>query len=184
MRGGMPRKASAEIYPGQRNKEKRRLFGRFVLRPIESHYKEKFFALFDSKCFKCKVLKEPVLHGYAANLCIDHHLPMALGGHLVPGNLVVLCRSCNLRKLDQPPEVFYTARELELLQPLLDSQADLFNFSFDSDAWQQAPQAYLLGLGLSEDVVASAHFDEYDHDYIGLPDPPFFRFTIGVKIGS
>jgi len=53
---------------------------------------------------------------------------MALGGHLVPGNLVALCWNCNNKKLDSPPEQFYTPGELDRLKPILDQQEDVFSF--------------------------------------------------------
>lgn len=105
--------------------------------------------------------------GFPPNLCMDHHVPMALGGHLVPGNLVSLCRRCNGLKLDKSPTEFYTQEELERLQPLLDAQEDLFNFSFDIDKWKNDKETYLLELGIEKEIVYSALYDEYFVDYIG-----------------
>lgn len=178
----MAKKASVEIYRGQRSKEKRLLWGRFVLRPIQRHFKEQFYALFAFRCFKCGVLTHPGGEQVASNRCIDHHLPMALGGHLEPGNLVLLCRGCNERKLDQHPADFYTQDELERLQPLLDKQVALFDFSFDEDAWRKDPVAYLSGLGIPDDIVNRSLYDELYDDYEGWPEPSAFTFTISLKL--
>lgn len=159
---------SAEKYPGQRNKEKRDLFSPFRLRVIEDLYKRRFFELFGNRCFKCgmpeKVTQEI---GAPPNLCIDHHIPMALGGHLVPGNLVALCRNCNGLKLDRAPAEFYTAEELERLQPLLATQRELFQFCFDWEKWGENRERYLLELGVAPDMVRMAMQDEYFTGYVG-----------------
>ncbi len=34
---------------------------------------------------------------------LDHHVPQTLGGRLVPGNVVLLCRNCNTRKRGRHP---------------------------------------------------------------------------------
>jgi hypothetical protein len=50
---------SKEKYKGQRGKEKYELFKRFRHRAIEDIYKNKFFALFEHKCFKCGIKEKP-----------------------------------------------------------------------------------------------------------------------------
>ena len=177
----MAKRSSVELYPGQRNKEKRRLFGRFVVPAIEAMFKEKFFALFDDRCFKCGQL-ETYLPATAGSklLCIDHHVPMALGGHLVPGNLVSLCRPCNGQKLDLPPETFYTRDELDRLTPLLGRQHALFDFCFDHDAWLEDRSGYLVELGFDPDLAYALLHDEGHRHFVGLPEP-VLRRTLSVS---
>lgn len=160
-------KRSAETYPGQRGKEKRALFSRFRYRIIEDVYRKRFFSLFQNRCFKCGRPEQQQQIGSPPVLCIDHHVPMALGGHLVPGNLVSLCRDCNNRKLDASPTAFYLPVELERLQPLLDAQHRLFEFSLDWDRWMSDREAYLLDLGAEPAAISAALGDEEDHRYVG-----------------
>ena len=169
---------SLEKYPGQRNKEKRELFGPYQLRVIEDLYKRRFFEHFGNRCFKCGMLEKARQEiGAPPNLCMDHHLPMALGGHLAPGNLVSLCRKCNGLKLDRDPADFYSQEELERLQPLLDSQKRLFAFSFDGDQWTRDREAYLLAVGVDQDVVHAALHDEDFVGYVGKEEK-----QIGITI--
>lgn len=164
------RKTSSEAYPGQRAREKRELFRQFCVSPIIEHQKRRFFALFDNCCFKCGLYANPdIPYQTRRLLCMDHHVPMALGGHLVPGNLVSLCRRCNERKLDMPPSTFYSSHELDSLQPLLEQQHSLFKFCFDWDKWQDSRAEYLLSLGIAQAVVDAVLHDQGDPDYVGLP---------------
>ena len=71
----------------QRNSEKARLFNVFIFPIIADLAKNKFFALFGNRCY------------------------------IILGNLVALCSNCNNHKLDLPPEKFYSAHELDRLQP-------------------------------------------------------------------
>ena len=176
------KRKSAETYPGQRGKEKRELFKRFRLRAIEDVYKNKFFALFDYRCFKCGAKEKPYKEiGRPPVLCIDHHIPMALGGHLVPGNLVSLCRNCNNKKLDLPPEEFYAPGELERLKPILDQQKAVFSFNFDWDAWHEDRECYLLSLGVEADLVQELLFNPEHPDFIGTAsDNTGFTITIDL----
>jgi hypothetical protein len=135
---------------------------------VEDLYRRRFFESFGSRCFKCgKPEKATQEIGLPPNLCIDHHIPKALGGHLVPGNLVALCRACNGLKLDRSPAEFYTAEELDRLQPLLSSQQELFRFRFDSDRWSKDRERYLLDLGVDSDTVHLALHDEFYAGYVG-----------------
>jgi 5-methylcytosine-specific restriction endonuclease McrA len=159
---------SAETYPGQRGKEKRELFKRFRCRVIEDVYRRRFFSLFKNCCFKCgRPEKQKQEIGSPPILCIDHHVPMALGGHLVPGNLVSLCRDCNNRKLDVPPAAFYSPEELKRLEPLLEAQHSLFTFELDWDRWLDDREAYLLDLGVEPTAISAALYDEKDYRYVG-----------------
>jgi 5-methylcytosine-specific restriction endonuclease McrA len=159
----------SELYKDQRNKEKIELFKHFRLRVIEAFYKDKFFALFDHRCFKCGVKEKPHPEiGKPPTLCIDHHIPMILGGHLVPGNLVSLCRSCNNKKKDKPPEEFYSPQELDKLKPILEKQDSIFEFNFDWKYWNRDREGYLLSLGVDPLRVHEALHNENDREYIGL----------------
>lgn len=173
---------SQEIYKGQRNKEKDALFKRFKLRLIEELYKNKFFALFNHQCFKCGIKEKPFPEiGKPPILCIDHHIPMVLGGHLVPGNLVALCRTCNNKKHDKSPEEFYTKVELEKLKPILENQENIFDFTFDWDYWNRDRQGYLLGLGLDPKRVHQILYNTNNPDYLGLaPSPHEITYRIDI----
>lgn len=175
---------SKESYKGQRGKEKRDLFNRFRLRAIEDVYKNKFFALFDHQCFKCGIKeKSGKVIGQAPILCIDHHIPMALGGHLVPGNLVALCRKCNNKKLDIAPELFYMPEELENLKPILENQADIFEFYFDWEYWNRDRERYLLSLGVGRELVHELLYDHEHPDFIGMPSDSI-AVTINVDVNE
>lgn len=129
----------------QRNKEKGQLFKAFVFPVIADHAKRKLFQLFGNRCFKC---------GSACSLEIDHHIPIVLGGHLVPSNLVALCSRCNNRKSDSPPSAFYSSEELARLQPLLAKQEVIFSFEFNRDFWEKDREGYLLSLGIEPSIVS------------------------------
>lgn len=169
---------SAETFPGQRNKEKRELFQPYKFRVIEDLYKKRFYEHFGNRCFKCG-LKEKAEQeiGAPPNLCMDHHVPMALGGHLKPGNLVALCRKCNEKKLDKHPTEFYTQEELTHLQPLLNNQTSVFAFSFNWEKWSEDRESYLLSIGVDKNIVHAALHDEYFVGYIGMPEQ-----QVGVTI--
>ena len=175
---------SKEIYKGQRAKEKRDLFNRFRFRAIEDVYRNKFFALFDHRCFKCNINEKshPEI-GQPPVLCIDHHIPMALGGHLVPGNLVALCRSCNNKKLDFPPEEFYTPDELNKLKSIFERQDDIFDFTFDWNDWNQDREGYLISLGVEHNLVHELLYSHEHPDYIGMPSDNI-GITISVDISD
>ena len=178
-------RSSTELYKGQRLREKRALFENFPFRCLEDLCKARFYALFGNQCFKCG--SEGISHylGRFDNLCMDHHVPMKLGGHLVPGNLTALCRRCNGKKLDLLPELFYSEQELERLAPFLEQQKAIFGFQFDVDAWHAAPADYLISLGVAQDLVHAILYDEEHIDFMGLPDRPHAcTVSISIDIGS
>jgi hypothetical protein len=154
----------------RRGKDKRDLFKPFVLGIVEERAKQKFFAFFGDACFKC---------GSPGPLVMDHHVPIVLGGRLAPGNIVALCRDCNNRKGDRPPEKFYAPAELERLRPVLDNQGGLFDFKFDQEAWEVDREAYLVSLGIEPEVVCEV-LTNPDHRFF-IP-PPDDSEPIGVTI--
>ena len=171
---------SAELHPDQRRKEKYELFKRFMHRAIEDVFKGKLFALFDHRCFKCGVEgRSAKVIGKPPVLCIDHHIPMALGGHFVPGNLVALCRRCNEAKLDQAPEHYFSEAELQRLRPLLEQQPAIFDFNFDWDAWNLNREQYLLSLGVELGLVQELLYNP-DHPYFIGTRSPAIGFTISL----
>jgi len=173
---------SAEKYPGQRNKEKRELFRPYRLREIETLYKRRFFEHFGNCCFKCgKPEKQKQEIDAPPHLCMDHHVPMALGGHLVPGNLVSLCRACNEQKLDKAPADFYTVDELARLPPLLEAEHELFAFSFNWVKWDLNRRTYLLEVGVDQETVQAALHDEY---FVGDVVTGVDRIGITISVGD
>jgi hypothetical protein len=95
---------------------------------------------------------------------------MYLGGHLVPGNLVALCRDCNNRKRDKPPADFYTEDELLRLKPLLELQEELFTFKFDWEKWRNDRKAYLIEVGVRPEIAHAVTTDEDNPHFVGLPN--------------
>jgi hypothetical protein len=154
-----------------RNKEKRELFKPFKLAIIEEQAKKRFFGFFGGRCFKC---------GSPNHLVIDHHIPIILGGHLVPGNLVALCRTCNNRKADNPPELFYTVQELERLAWFIENQQNVFEFSFDYEAWEKDRASYLISLGIDA-VLVEAVLTDPDHRFF---IPQRDESTVGLRISA
>ncbi len=155
-----------------RNQERRTLFKPFVLSVIEERAKNSFFAFFGDACFKC---------GSPGPLVIDHHVPIVLGGHLVPGNLVALCERCNNRKSDAPPERFYTKAELERLQEFLDGQHRVFEFVFDHKAWEVDRKSYLLALGIDADLVREV-LNNPDHRFYVPPRDDSDGISVTITI--
>lgn len=65
------------------------------------HEKE-IYEIFQSQCFKC---------GGKDCLALDHYIPLAKGGQLEVGNVVLLCKSCNSKKWKHDPSKFFTLEE-------------------------------------------------------------------------
>ena len=130
---------SAEEAKQLRNIDKRQLFGRFQLDVLAVAKRRQLDALFDVRCFRC---------GSVESLELDHHVPQSLGGRLVPGNIVLLCRRCNLAKLESAPRDFYSEAELERLAPILAAQLHLFDFRFNWTRWNNHPMEYLVSMGI------------------------------------
>jgi hypothetical protein len=129
----------------QRSADKARLFRIFKHPAIVAAKKRQLRELFSDRCFRCNSV---------GPLEMDHHVPQELGGRLVPGNIVVLCKDCNSLKRTTHPSRFYSQRQLAALAPLLHAQLMLFDFQFNHTRWTHHPEEYLLSLGLSE---AEAH---------------------------
>lgn len=175
---------SSEAYPGQRKQEKRKLFSPFCYPCVEDAVTHKFYALFEHRCFHCGRQERPeVLVGEPPILCMDHHVPMALGGCLAPGNLVALCRRCNEEKLDRHPSIFYSEEQLTRLQPILDRQAALFDFRFDWQAFEHRPLDYLVSLGVPAELAEQLLTDPNHPDYIIVPGRGGGAMTISIGIG-
>lgn len=143
-----------------RTREKFELWRPYRYAVIADLYRKKFFSLFANRCFKCKI---------ASYLEIDHHVPMVLGGHLIPGNLVALCPRCNNRKLDRSPAEFYSPEELENLAPILEREYSFFAFKFDWEFWNKDRKGYLLHLGVEVELVEEA-LNNPDNQYY-VPPP-------------
>ena len=162
---------------------------KYRLRVIENHYRNKLFALFEFRCFKCsrpgtirtdyKWMKHVP---FWCGLDRDHHVPINLGGHLVPGNIGVLCKSCNSKKHETEPERFYTETELRKLQPYLDKQDEVLRFNFDLEAWQEDRSAYLISLGIDKQLVHQV-FNNEDHRYYHPPSSPI-SISLTIDLGS
>lgn len=61
-------------------------------KPLTTIEKARVFAKCDFKCVKCNS---------EDNLQIDHIFPVSKGGGNDPGNLQILCRTCNIKKRDR-----------------------------------------------------------------------------------
>lgn len=92
----------------------------------------------------------------------------------MPGNLVALCRNCNNKKLDLPPEEFYIPGELDWLKPIFDQHEDVFSFTFNWDAWHEDREAYLVSLGVEAGLV---------QELLTNPEPPDFVGTARDDVG-
>lgn len=138
---------SADELRNLRKSDKHALFRKFKLEIIAQVKRRQLWALFNGRCFKC---------GSSSPLNLDHHIPQDLGGRLVPGNVVVLCSHCNLRKGAADPRLFYTEEQLATLQPLLEAQLALFNFEFNWTRWTHHPEEYLVSLGATEEEARAA----------------------------
>lgn len=152
---------TADQARNRRSAEKHALFRRFKYTVIAEAKKRQLWALFESRCFHCSE---------TLTLDLDHHVPQSLGGRLVPGNIVLLCRKCNLLKRRLHPTAFYSADELEKLQPTLEAELPLFNFSFNWTRWIHHPVEYLVTLGVAEADAKASVTDPTHRLYVGY-DP-------------
>jgi len=132
---------SAEEAQQLRRIDKQKLFGRFQFEVLATAKRHELDAQFDRRCFKC---------GSVDSLELDHHVPQSLGGRLVPGNVVLLCRRCNLAKGESPPSHYYSADELTHLEPIFAAQLALLDFHFNWTRWNNHPKDYLVSLGIDE----------------------------------
>ncbi|MEI7867403.1 MAG: HNH endonuclease signature motif containing protein [Candidatus Methylumidiphilus sp.] len=155
-----------DVIERQRKQEKSQLLKVFVFPIIADLAKKKFFELFGNCCFKCSSQD---------SLVIDHHIPIVLGGRLVPGNLVSLCEKCNNRKSDTIPEVFYSKQELDKLQPILAMQNEIFSFVFNWKKWEMDREAYLLSLGVDANLI---------HEVLNKPEHRFYIPSRSERSGS
>jgi hypothetical protein len=128
----------------RRNADKAALFNSFKYPVIAAIKKRQLMELFQRECFRC---------GAIEGLNLDHHIPQALGGRLVPGNIVLLCGACNRFKRAMPPERFYRPESLGALEPLLREQLKIFNFKLNFARWLHHPEDYLRSLGATEEEV-------------------------------
>jgi len=82
---------------------------------VNEHYslsdREYTLNLFNNKCFNCNSLN---------NITVDHHKPLSKGNGLSRTNAVVLCQSCNSKKHNKDPNVFYTLTQIKLLEESYD----------------------------------------------------------------
>lgn len=160
----------------RRNKEKYELYKPFVYRLLAEQAKAKLFDLFENRCFKC---------GTTYQLVIDHHIPQAVGGKLVSGNLVALCRACNGKKHALLPESFYSLEALETLMTLFAKQAEIFNFQFNWDKWRGDRKAYLLELGIPAETVTAVLTDKNHPRYVGTTEQDMgHALKLGITFGS
>lgn len=132
---------SAEEAQKLRSTDKQKLFGRFQVDVLANAKRHQLRALFDGRCYRC---------GSLEYLELDHHVPQSLGGRLVPGNVVLLCRRCNLAKGEHAPSDYYSADELNQLEPIFAAQLALFDFRFNWTRWKNHPKDYLVSLGVDE----------------------------------
>ena len=109
-----------KIYPnGSPLKRARTYMGCFVLKvrdirrnnkyayeTITKHKLLEIYSKFNSCCFNC---------GDSNNICIDHHWPKSFGTILKLNNAVLLCNSCNAKKENKEPSIFYTPKQLSML---------------------------------------------------------------------
>jgi 5-methylcytosine-specific restriction endonuclease McrA len=66
----------------------------------ETHYIHEYY---QNQCLICKTKED---------LTLDHYVCLDKGGKFELTNIVLLCRSCNGKKTDKDPEVFYSKEQL------------------------------------------------------------------------
>jgi hypothetical protein len=170
-------KAPRERYRGQRSREKSQFQSYYRLRSIYELYRDRLFAAFGDRCFKCNA---------PGPLVLDHHVPLALSGHTQPGNFVALCRRCNGRKLDNPPERFYNDQELARVAPLLAAQPALMAFRFNRTRFDSGRRKYLLEIGLAPATVDRIFSDPEHRDYMEefVDQGASVSVTVSIEIGA
>lgn len=159
-----PTTLTADQARSQRRADKSALFNRFKHPVIAAIKRRDLWGLFGSECFRCHSIDR---------LELDHHVPQDLGGRLVPGNIVLLCESCNRLKRASPPSVFYSADQLRELKPLLVKQLTIFDFKLNYARWLHHPEDYLRSLGAMDQeiqvvVCERTQWQRENPDNIGL----------------
>lgn len=124
--------------------EKTEFWRPFRYAVVKDLYEQKLYSLFGNRCFKC---------GCTSSLQIDHHIPMARGGHWIAGNLVALCSRCNVHKNTMLPSEFYLPDELQRLELVLDQEYALFDFKFDMTHWGKDRKGYLMSIGIDSELA-------------------------------
>jgi hypothetical protein len=92
---------------------------------------------------------------------------MILGGHLAPGNIVPLCRACNVEKRVRDPTEFYGPDELARLELMLERQRETMAFVFERGRWYASSDSrkrYLLSLGF-EPALVREMFQNANHPW-------------------
>jgi 5-methylcytosine-specific restriction endonuclease McrA len=172
-----------DIAKAQRNKEKREFLYKFRIRIIQEYFLDRVFEQFSYSCYNCGYSGENVEGVYdwrykgwklcnfdRWNIVLDHHIPMIAGGHYELGNLVVLCRDCNGKKLDRDPRIFYEQSKLHELQIILERQKSLIDFKFDEEYFWRDAFGYLCSLGISSELIKNTIYNEYHPYYFGIND--------------
>lgn len=141
---GKKRVAEAKFVKAQRRQDSNNFYFRYRHEVIWNHFRNKLLELFDGCCFAC---------GSPECLQMDHHVPFSVGGRREPGNIVMLCDKCNVKKHDYLPEEFYSDDELCCLAPLLARESEVLAFRFDEERWKVGPYSYLCEIGVNPRLV-------------------------------
>jgi hypothetical protein len=155
-----------------RAKDARDFHYRYRMDVIWNHYRNRLLSHFNGRCFACNSPR---------GLYLDHHVPLAHGGRRKPGNIVILCHSCNTQKCDYLPHEFYSAQELERLVPLLAGEEEVLAFRFDFEQWESDRAGYLLGVGISPLLVHEVTTNP-DHIWHVSLDPPGCTIAFSVDL--
>lgn len=97
------------IYSKSRRKRRalKLLVNEFFSDIDEQFVREKF----NNTCYKCGKTQEKGMKKFA----IDHHKALSKLNPLTISNAVILCKTCNSKKLKKDPEQFYNDQELFIL---------------------------------------------------------------------
>ena len=142
---------------------------RYVSEVILNHFRNKIIDLFGGRCYACD---------NPSDLAMDHHVPLSKGGRKEPGNIVMLCYRCNMKKWDFMPEEYYSSGELLHLESLLDKEREVLEFEFNQDKWFGDRYAYLLETGISPLLLDEINTNEY-HPWHMVITPEPKRFPWG-----